>query len=327
MPRMARPPEMWSSVVASFADERGLPERVGADHQADPDLGRRLRPGRDRQPALVVRAVRVADDRIQVIPRPERVVAEVVGPDARREQARPFRVLVPAERADLDLAHGPPPSSNPGAARVPIGDRRRRTIAPFRGLLTPRQRRSEVRDDPHRPRGPSPGGAGPGVPRRVRAAGRRGGDLGVGRHARPVRADAARRRLSPDPRRRHERPLRLVRLSAAVADGRLERLRVLRVHVRRQRRRARGGQQALGPALAGPDRRDRRLVADRGPARAADALRADRRRSTSTGCRATRLPRPGRTPGRRATGLGRSTSSRSWAPIRRSRTSPTCTRP
>ena len=37
MPRIARPPLMWSSVVASFAVTAGWVERVGADEEAEPD--------------------------------------------------------------------------------------------------------------------------------------------------------------------------------------------------------------------------------------------------------------------------------------------------
>ena len=59
-------------------DEGRLPEGVGAHHQPDRRVGRGLRPCSDRQPALIHRAAIGADDRVDVVPRPERVVAEPV---------------------------------------------------------------------------------------------------------------------------------------------------------------------------------------------------------------------------------------------------------
>ena len=123
MPRMARPPEMWSRVVAIFAVKRRLAERVRADHQADPDVLGGLRPGRQRQPALEDRTLGGPDDRVEVVPRPERVVAEAVGALAGLEQARPVGVLVPAQRAKSDVGHarrvdgGGPPDALRGRDR------------------------------------------------------------------------------------------------------------------------------------------------------------------------------------------------------------------
>ena len=51
--------------------EGRVAERVGPDHEPDPDALGRLGPGRQGQPALEDRPVRVADDRVEVIPRPE----------------------------------------------------------------------------------------------------------------------------------------------------------------------------------------------------------------------------------------------------------------
>ena len=50
--------------------EGRLAERIGPDHQADPDPFSRLRPGRERQPGLEHRSARAALDRVEVIPRP-----------------------------------------------------------------------------------------------------------------------------------------------------------------------------------------------------------------------------------------------------------------
>src|SRR5664280_225676 len=41
-----------------------------------------------------------------MVPCPERRETQPVGPNARFEQRRPLRVLVPAERPKLDFAHG-----------------------------------------------------------------------------------------------------------------------------------------------------------------------------------------------------------------------------
>src|SRR5439155_10455761 len=61
---------------------------------------RRLRPRSDRQPALEHGTFGRADDRIEVIPRPEAVEAELVGSNAGLEKGRPIGVLVPAERPE-----------------------------------------------------------------------------------------------------------------------------------------------------------------------------------------------------------------------------------
>ena len=53
--------------------QRGLPERVRADHQPDTDALRGLGPGGQREPALEHRPLMAADDGIEVVPGPERV--------------------------------------------------------------------------------------------------------------------------------------------------------------------------------------------------------------------------------------------------------------
>ena len=67
-----------------------------------------------------------------------------------------------------------------------------------------------------------------------------------------------------------------------------------------------GGTGSTGPAIGG------------GPRRCPSCARSTSgsATSTSTGCRATHSPWPGRTPGRPVAGPGRSTSSRSWVPTR-----------
>ena len=87
--------------------ERRFAERVGADHQADPDPLGGLGPGGQRQPALEDRAVGAPDDRIEVVPRPQRVEAEAIGASSGFEETRPVGVLVPAQGAKSDVGHPP----------------------------------------------------------------------------------------------------------------------------------------------------------------------------------------------------------------------------
>ena len=106
MPRIARPFEMWSSVVAILAVSAGSrnvfaptisPIRirsVACAHAASVSQPSKIGP------------IGAADDRIEMVPGPEGVVAEAVRPLAGLEQVGPGRVLVPAERAESDVAHG-----------------------------------------------------------------------------------------------------------------------------------------------------------------------------------------------------------------------------
>ena len=109
MPRIARPPEMWSSVVAILAVS------AGSRNVFAPTISPiRIRSVAWAQAASVsqpsrIGPVRAADDRVQVVPRPERVEAEAVGAPAGLEQRRPRRVLVPAQGAEADVGHAGPP--------------------------------------------------------------------------------------------------------------------------------------------------------------------------------------------------------------------------
>ena len=104
MPRIARPPEMWSSVVAIFA------VRAGSRNVFAPTISPiRIRSVACAQAASVsqpsnIGPVESPDDRVQVVPRPERVVAEPVGPLPGLEQAGPVGVLVPAQGAELRIS-------------------------------------------------------------------------------------------------------------------------------------------------------------------------------------------------------------------------------
>ena len=95
--------------------ERRLAERVRPDHQSDPDPLRGLGPGGQRQPALEDRTVGAADDRVEVVPRPERVVAEAVGAAAGFEQAGQvvywFQQSAPRRMSDMGSPGGREPDS------------------------------------------------------------------------------------------------------------------------------------------------------------------------------------------------------------------------
>ena len=80
---------------------RRVAERVRTDHQPDRGALGGLGPGCQGHVGLEDRSVVVADDRVEVIPGPQGVEAEAVGPDARLAQVGPGRVLVPAVRAEL----------------------------------------------------------------------------------------------------------------------------------------------------------------------------------------------------------------------------------
>src|SRR5450759_2096162 len=98
--------------AADLVERRGhlrhegrVADRIRPDHETDPDALGRGRPGGDRQPSLEDGAVRVADDRVEVVPRPQGVIAEPVRTFPGLEQRRPVRVLVPAEGSELHIVH------------------------------------------------------------------------------------------------------------------------------------------------------------------------------------------------------------------------------
>ena len=89
-----------------LGDEPGVAERVGADQQAEPGLLGLARPGVEQRPALEDRLVRVAEDRVEVVPRPEVGVAEPVDPLGGLEHLGPGRGLAPEQDPELDIGHG-----------------------------------------------------------------------------------------------------------------------------------------------------------------------------------------------------------------------------
>ncbi len=80
-------------------------ERVRPDEQPEGDslggLGQRSESG----VALVDRLVRVAEDRVDVVPGPQVVVAERLGAAAGLKERRPVAGLAPEVDPDLDLSH------------------------------------------------------------------------------------------------------------------------------------------------------------------------------------------------------------------------------
>ena len=77
--------------------ETGIAEGVGADQQAKPHALGDLGPGGQAHPSLEDRLQRVAEDRVQVVPGPEMVVAELVDPARGVLVRRPVGGLVPEQ--------------------------------------------------------------------------------------------------------------------------------------------------------------------------------------------------------------------------------------
>ena len=79
--------------------EPGIAEGVGTDQQPQPDARCDLRPRGQRHPALEDRLLRLAEDRVQVVPRPEVVVAELVDALGGALERRPVGRHVPEQDA------------------------------------------------------------------------------------------------------------------------------------------------------------------------------------------------------------------------------------
>jgi hypothetical protein len=80
-------------------------EGVGADEQPEPDSRCRLRERGQRRVALEDRLVRVAEDRVHVVPGPQVVVSELLRALPGGEERRPVARLAPQVDAQSDLAH------------------------------------------------------------------------------------------------------------------------------------------------------------------------------------------------------------------------------
>ena len=96
--------------VAHVVERRGhlrgegrVSERVRPDHQAERDPRRDPGPARQDHVALEDRPAPVALDRVEVVPGPQRVIAELVGALADAQERWPVRPLAPRKQPDLDV--------------------------------------------------------------------------------------------------------------------------------------------------------------------------------------------------------------------------------
>ena len=105
MPRIARPSLAWSIVVIDLATMPGLrnvfaptssPSRVCSVSRAH---------AAQQRVALEEVLVGIAEDRVQVVPRPEVGVAEAVDPLRGVEHLGPGRGLAPEQDFELDIGH------------------------------------------------------------------------------------------------------------------------------------------------------------------------------------------------------------------------------
>ena len=83
----------------------GVAERVRPDHQADRRSRGHARPAGQDQVALEDRAAPIALDGIEVVPGPQRVIAQLVGSLPDTLERGPIGLLAPGQHADLDLRH------------------------------------------------------------------------------------------------------------------------------------------------------------------------------------------------------------------------------
>ena len=119
MPMIARPPLMWSMVVTHFTARPGLRNVLAPDEQPEPDPLGRLGDRGERRVALEDRLVRVAEDRQEVVPGPDVVVAEPLGALGRREERRPVAGLAPQVDAESSRPSMPPVRDRPGPPAAP----------------------------------------------------------------------------------------------------------------------------------------------------------------------------------------------------------------
>ena len=86
-------------------DDTGIPERVGAHEKPEPSLLGRHRPGRQHRPALEDRLVRVTEDGVEVVPRPEVGVSEPIDSLGRVELLLPGCGLAEQQDSELEIGH------------------------------------------------------------------------------------------------------------------------------------------------------------------------------------------------------------------------------
>ena len=106
MPRMA--PTLADVVERRrrLRHETGIAERVRADEQTELRLRGLAGPRRQQRPAFEDGLVRVAEDRVEVVPCPEVRVAEAVHALRRIQHLGPAGALAPEQDAGLEVGHG-----------------------------------------------------------------------------------------------------------------------------------------------------------------------------------------------------------------------------
>src|SRR3954470_9812482 len=90
-----------------LGDEARIAKRIGTDEEPEPDPCRRLRPRSERHPAFEDVLLGLAEDRVQVVPRPQVLVAELVNATGRALEAWPISALAPQKDANFEVAHLP----------------------------------------------------------------------------------------------------------------------------------------------------------------------------------------------------------------------------
>ena len=78
-----------------LGDHARVPIGIAADEETDPRAPRRLGERGERRPAFQARALRIDEDRVEVVEEPERVVAPPVGLLPEVEHLRPLDSLLP----------------------------------------------------------------------------------------------------------------------------------------------------------------------------------------------------------------------------------------
>ena len=98
--QIARPSEMWSSVVAQLGHQARVAECVGTDQQPQPDPGGAFAHAAS-DIALEDRLLRLAEDRVQVVPRPQVLVAQLVDLFGRALERRPVGAWLQSRTPNL----------------------------------------------------------------------------------------------------------------------------------------------------------------------------------------------------------------------------------
>ena len=114
--------------------QAGVAEGVGADEQAQAGLLGRHRPGGEARPAFDDGLIWVAEDGVEVVPRPEMVVAKAINALGGIEHLGPGGGLAPQQDAGLEVGHGDGTPGGEGKSLIlrvpPVGHTRAPTWRP-----------------------------------------------------------------------------------------------------------------------------------------------------------------------------------------------------